>query len=470
LDSGETQRYVAIVKGDIRPNYYNSEVLQSVLSETFSILVFQEQIMAIFNKLAGFTLAEADTIRKIIGKKLGTDELRKHEQHFIDGCKKLNSLSEKDAKVLFDKMVEFAGYSFNKSHAVEYSLLSYAMMYLKTYYPLEYFTALLSADREDKVKTYIRDAKRFGIDVSLPDINTSGYKFTISGNTIVAPLTSIKGIGGRVAECVIQEREQNGFYKSYDDFLNRIYKRVVNKRVQKILSDVGAFRSVGIMVEDENEYKENCLRLVKIFDELPNINLVKRKIHKDIMLNLYDAIEEKDDTAIIFPTTATSPSILLITTPPESEGKKLDENGRVRMMWHKSTTWLYDIASQFGFKKSDFYVTSATKYAVKTKWKYDPSVYVYAPDTSLETLEESKQYIELELKMVKPSLVICLNTYWAKILLDKKIQMQELAGTIEWSNKYQLPIAFCYSPQYCYYRGEADKMVKMFEEINSLIN
>lgn len=469
LDSGETQKYINIVNNRDIPNYYNSSVIEDILGETFSILVFQEQMMAIFHRVSDFSLSQADVMRKIVGKKLGADEFEKHAIAFLDGCKRKGIVDELTAHHLFNQLKSFAEYSFNKSHAVSYTLLSYLMMYLKVYYPLEFFTALLSSDRDNKIKSYIRDAKKHGISVDLPDINYSSYQFIINGDRIVAPLTSIKGVGAKAAQYIIEERDKNGLYKDYDDFLDRVYKRVVHKGIQDLLFRGGALRSVGYVEEDVEKREIDYITLISIYDTIPPTFLVKNDVPKDILLYKYNTITLKENEVVIYPTTSVKPSIFVLTNPSVSEGVKLDDENRFRIMWHKSTKWFYDLAKNYGFKKGDFYVTAGVKKAVKQKSKFDPSRFVYMPLNTKIDLEEYQSFIEDEIAMVNPSLLICMSGWHIPMFIDSKQKMGDLSGSVEWSPVFKIPVAFSYTPQYCYYQDDSLHLVNMFDEINSIL-
>ena len=162
LNSGLTGTYVKITQGK-EQEYYDHPLLEPILKETRSVLVYQEQIMRIFSELGGFTWAQADMMRKIIGKKLGKDEFDKHRERFMNGCRR-NGVQDHTAATLFDQMAEFAAYSFNKSHAVSYTLLSYWSMYMKVNYPAEFLTGVLTwVKSDDRMIEAINEGKRLGV-------------------------------------------------------------------------------------------------------------------------------------------------------------------------------------------------------------------------------------------------------------------------------------------------------------------
>ena len=271
LNSGQTATYVKVAKG-FEYERYECEALQPILGETLGVLVYQEQIMRVFHELAGFTWAEADRMRKIIGKKLGKDEFEKHREHFVRGCEE-RGVDKTVSEDLFDKMVEFAAYSFNKSHAVAYTTISYWSMYLKVHYPLEFLAASLNGTfaKDDRFMTLVRECARMGIQVRRPDINTSGAGFAIDGEgRILAPLGIIKGVGSKAVDDILAARG-GGVFLTYPDFKERVNRRLVNIRVQELLVRAGAFESLGYREPDPEKRNKNFVELLPIFNMLPSL-------------------------------------------------------------------------------------------------------------------------------------------------------------------------------------------------------
>ncbi len=242
---------------DIIPNYirrkhgrepieYEHEWLEEILKETFGLIVYQEQVMQISRKMAGFTMGKADTLRKAMGKKLAK-EMEKMKSEFIEGAQKL-SVDKDVAEQVFDHMEKFASYGFNKSHAACYGYISYQTAYLKTHYPVEFFTALISSESAsaDKVFSYISDARSMGVSVYAPDINKSDFSFSIEENSIRFGLGAIKNVGEGAIEVIIDERKKNGPFKSLIDFTARINQSKVNSRTIEFLIKSGAFDFTGI--------------------------------------------------------------------------------------------------------------------------------------------------------------------------------------------------------------------------------
>lgn len=242
---------------DIIPNYirrkhgleeikYEHPWLEDILAETFGLIVYQEQVMQISRKMAGFSMSRADNLRKAMGKKI-ISEMEKMKVEFLDGADKLDIEKEVAGRV-FDHMEKFASYGFNKSHAACYGYISYQTAFLKTHHPVEFFTALISSEssNSDKVFAYINDARSMGINIYSPDINKSGYSFRIEENSIRFGLGAIKNVGEGAIDLIIAEREQNGPFKSLIDFTSRVNQSKVNARTVEFLIYSGAFDFTGI--------------------------------------------------------------------------------------------------------------------------------------------------------------------------------------------------------------------------------
>ncbi len=222
---------------------YAFEELKPVLKDTYGIIVYQEQVMNIARVVAGYSLGQADMLRRAMGKKKA-EEMQMHKEIFRKGAVE-RGFNEDKAIALFDLMEKFAEYGFNKSHAVAYSVISYQTAYLKKYYPAQFFAALLGTEinNKDKITSYIQEAKDFGISILPPDVNQSLWLFNVIGDTIRFGLGAIKGVGEGAVEEIVRERTENGPYKGFVDFCERVSLKAVNKRVMESLIKVGGFDS-----------------------------------------------------------------------------------------------------------------------------------------------------------------------------------------------------------------------------------
>ena len=221
------------------------ESLNSILDETYGIIVYQEQIMEILRTMGNYSYAHADIVRRAVSKKK-VDVMESEGKIFIEESIK-NGYSKECAEEVFRFIEKFASFGFNKSHSVAYALLAYEMAYLKVNYKCEFYASLLNTNigGEEKTKEYITEAKGNDIKIIKPSINKSGYLYECENNTILLPFRSIKGISSQVTDGIIKERE-NGEFKSFNDFLARCYKKIVNQNIVEILIKAGVFDDLGI--------------------------------------------------------------------------------------------------------------------------------------------------------------------------------------------------------------------------------
>jgi DNA polymerase-3 subunit alpha len=218
-----------------------AEPLREILEGTFGLIVYQEQVMSIAQKVAGYTLGQADLLRRAMGKK--KKEILDHEYVPFSQGMRANGYSEAAIKTLWNILVPFSDYAFNKAHSAAYGLLSYWTAYLKCHYPVEYMAALLTSVRGDKdrLPLYLAECRRMGITVLPPDVNSSVADFTPAGRDIRFGLTAVRNVGGGVVEGIIRAREAKGAFESFLDFLSKVPVAVCNKRVIESLIKAGAF-------------------------------------------------------------------------------------------------------------------------------------------------------------------------------------------------------------------------------------
>ena len=224
---------------------YDLPVLKEVLEETYGVIVYQEQVMQIANRVAGFSLGEADVLRRAMGKKKHEEMVAMREK-FLAGAGK-RKVPEKKAEKLFDLMAQFAGYGFNKAHSAAYALIAYRTAYLKTHYPVAFMAALLNAeigDRDGLVK-YLNECRDMGISILPPDVNSSESSFTPDGDNIRFGLTAIKNVGDGAIQSVVAARGELGRFDSLFQFCAHVDLRLLNKRVLESLNKAGAFDSLG---------------------------------------------------------------------------------------------------------------------------------------------------------------------------------------------------------------------------------
>jgi DNA polymerase-3 subunit alpha len=251
--------YVKAKKG-ITPIKYLHPLLEGICADTYGVMIYQEQVMAAASKLAGYSLAQADLLRRAMGKK-DKEKMAKERRNFIEGCARTNKIPEKKANAIFDLLEKFAGYGFNKSHSAAYGVISYQTAYLKAHYPVEFMAGLLSNEinNTEKISVFVGECKRMGISILPPDINKSGLKFmpemwegarrpdslrtraAFTLNAIRYGLAAIKHVGESAMEAVIRDREQRGDFISLEDFCTRLDSRIANRKMLESLIKAGAF-------------------------------------------------------------------------------------------------------------------------------------------------------------------------------------------------------------------------------------
>jgi len=260
--------YVKAKKG-ITPIKYLHPLLEDICADTYGVMIYQEQVMAAASKLGGYSLAQADLLRRLMGKK-DKEKMAKERRNFIEGCERTNKIPEKKANAIFDLLEKFAGYGFNKSHSAAYGVISYQTAYLKAHYPVEFMAGLMSNEinNTEKISVFVGECKRMRISILPPDINRSGLKFTpetvaagadrggaeevrasaVDGsgyNAIRYGLAAIKNVGEAAMAMAIRERDERGEFASLEDFCSRLDSRVANRKLLESLIKAGAFDFTG---------------------------------------------------------------------------------------------------------------------------------------------------------------------------------------------------------------------------------
>ena len=269
------------------PDYLHP-LLKDILKPTYGVIIYQEQVMQIAQKLSGFTAGEADILRRAMGKKKRA-ELEKQKQGFITGALK-NGISKEVAASIFLKIEPFAEYGFNKSHAAAYAIISYQTAFLKTYYPKEFFAASMTMDisNQNKLGEFHEELKRINIKVVRPDINKCFADFKFDENNFYYALGGIKSVGYEAISNVVKERKENGVFKSINNFLNRVNPKDINKLQLEGLVKAGAFDSI-----DNNRQA--------LFNSIPNFILKTKNIYENKAANQIDlfASDEEQDNEIV---------------------------------------------------------------------------------------------------------------------------------------------------------------------------
>jgi|AntRauTorckE6833_2_1112554.scaffolds.fasta_scaffold00175_5 DNA polymerase-3 subunit alpha len=283
LGSNIVDDYIKCRHGEKEPNYIHPK-LKPMLKETYGMILYQEQVMEIASKLAGYTMGEADLLRRGMGKK--KKKLIENERNkFIEGALK-NGIKKSIANDIFDQMEYFAGYGFNKSHSAAYALLAYQTAYLKAKYPSEFMAALLSSvmNNLDKVSQYINEAKDIGLDVLPPDINESYYDFVPNkAGDIRFGLKAIKNVGTNAIETIVDSRKDR--YKSLEDFLEKIDIKKLNIRTIEALIKSGCFDNLGL------KRSQLLVKYEQIYEKISNS---KKQINEN-QTSFFDMFDNEDD-------------------------------------------------------------------------------------------------------------------------------------------------------------------------------
>jgi DNA polymerase-3 subunit alpha len=289
--------FVKAKKG-LTPIKYLHPLLKEICADTYGVMIYQEQVMAAASKLAGYSLGQADLLRRAMGKK-DREKMSKERKNFIEGCARTNKIPEKKANAIFDLLEKFAGYGFNKSHSAAYGVISYQTAYLKAHYPVEFMAGLLSNEinNTEKISVFVAECKRMGISILPPDVNRSGLKFipelAVAGgahsgaadgvrgyNAIRYGLAAIKHVGESAMEMSIRERERDGDFTSLEDFCGRLGSRIANRKMLESLVKSGAFDFLGraraelfacideALVSSAAAHRDRAAGQVSLFDEI----------------------------------------------------------------------------------------------------------------------------------------------------------------------------------------------------------
>lgn len=318
LESGMVDQYIDCKHGRAKPVYPHPS-LEPVLKETYGVILYQEQVMQCASVLAGYTLGEADLLRRAMGKKK-VEVMQAQRAKFLEGAEK-NGINPDTAGAIFDNIEKFAGYGFNKSHSAAYALLSYDTAYLKANYPAEFMASYLSSQMKAKKEVlghYVLEVRRSGIQVLPPDINSSMENFAAVGGDIRFGLGAVSRVGHNTVEMIINERS-NGKYKSLWDFIQRVDMTLMNKSVFENLIKAGAFDSV-------NKNRAQLLEVLPAYLDMMQKAAKAKKPKNAAQLTLFD-LDDNEEEAFV------------VTEPAMPEVQDYDEQSKLEH--EKEVTGLY---------------------------------------------------------------------------------------------------------------------------------
>lgn len=444
---------------------YDHPLMEPILAPTFGVMVYQEQVMQVARVIAGYSAPDADKLRKIMGKKL-PEEMRKERSKFVEGCVKTIGCTEEWAGQLFDKIEGFAGYGFNKSHSVEYSLISWQSMWLKTKYPIEFFAAALSLMDEDKLPAIIRDAERFGIEVVMPDINISTNRFEIVSDTqLVIPFHRIKGISHNTTKAILKAREA-GPFKDKQDFLDRVEKRSCNVRHQEALEKVGAFARI----EPGQAPAKDPSRVRDQIDLIPGLITDTVPIDRDLdrskeakkgiveVVSDYRAalgpVSEESDGFPVKPFFGKDARFMIITDAPT---RQEEESGK--MSYGTNLSCVIDAMAVHGLQRADVYWTGLIKRPKSDKQVLPEEIVLY------------KSYLEREIEILAPPIIVMLGSATVRYFLpDFKGKASDVAGKVVYDKNRDLNLVIGFNPGEIYHdSSKQSAMEDVFHSVMDLL-
>jgi DNA polymerase III subunit alpha len=304
---------------------FDHPLLEKILDVTYGCMVYQEQVMQIFRELAGYSMGRSDLVRRAMSKKK-VSVMEQERQNFIHGIMDdkgnlvvsgavRNGVDQKTATRIFDEMMDFASYAFNKSHAAAYAVIAYQTAWLKCYYPVEFMAALLNSflGSSDKVSLYVHECRSMNIDVLPPDINESDVRFTVVNGKVRFGMAAIKNVGENAVRGIIAERRAEGSFKSFRDLCERVDGRDINKRCVESLIKSGAFDSMGV-------YRS---KLTAVFEKLLDGIQQGRKRNLEGQMSIFDVLEdtaEIDVTQEDYPDIKEFPQKMLLSMEKEMLG------------------------------------------------------------------------------------------------------------------------------------------------------
>jgi DNA polymerase-3 subunit alpha len=469
MESGMMDSYYRRKQGNESVDY-DHPLMEDVLRDTYGVIVYQEQVMKISQVICGYSGADADKLRKIMGKKL-PEEMKKERGKFCDGAVKTIGCTEEWAGTLFDKIEGFAGYGFNKSHSVEYSLISWQSMWLKTHYPVEFFAAALTQMDEDKLPALLRDAGRFGIDVNMPDINISTERFEIVTDVrMVMPFQRIKGISGTTTSAILAARtavdektgKPVGPFQNKADFLTRVNKTRCNKRHQENLDLVGAFSRIEpgqVGPNDPSRIKDQLELLPGLVTATVPVprSMENDKATKEAIAEVIDDYKAdlSEDGIMVQPHFGKQAQFMIITDAPNNP-----EEQEGMMSIGKASAPVIDALMNHQLDRKSFYWTALLKRPKAGKQISSDEVRLYLP------------YLEREIDVLRPPIIVLLGTTVVRHFLpDFKGKTSEAAGKIVYHKELDANLVIGFNPGEIYYSPEKQELMEdVFASVIDLLD
>lgn len=470
LDAGLCDRYVAVKQGAARP-YYEHPLLEECLGDTFGVIVYQEQVMKICRVLCGFSPGDADGVRKAIGKK-DADKMAEYGDRFRAGAVS-SGMSEDAAGKLWDTILGFAGYAFNKSHSAEYALISWVTMWLKVYYPAEFFAAAMTViEKEEQLAGLVMDAQARKLMVLPPDLNKSSARIEIEGeDKLYAPFQAVKGISTNVAAAIMKLREKVGgeftlnAAGDIDGFDPAIQKEVlgrtqVNSAHRAKLELVGAFHSTtgkGTIPMHPDRLRDRIalmpgftVDMVKADRALSVDHLTKLKL-----TSLIEQFRSCEGCSLKgaphpYPRIGEKPKFMMVFDSPNWKEEKAG-----KMMEGEGAEYIRAALKDAGLKSSDGYYTSLVK-SMKPK---------DAKTLSNEQISGCGKWLNMEIEALKPAVIVTMGGNAARFFAPGvKGSPTDLAGTVVFNKELDASIIFGINPGSLYHDPSKIKYIELVAE------
>lgn len=467
LDAGLTDKWIAIKQGNDMPSYIH-ESMEPALEKTYSIIVYQEQVMQVARDLAGFTMTEADHLRKAMGKK-DADKIAKLRDSFVDGAQQTSGIDKRSAELLFDQIEKFAGYAFNLSHSVTYTVISYWAMYVKVNYPEVFYASAMTA-LGDMALT--KDADKNGVIIMPPDINKSSDRFEIhyhpayGKNVLYAPFQVIKGLSANAAAAILRAKEKHGKdFESKDEFVATVERRLCNKRGQKALDDVGAFCEIEpgqLPARHADRLKDQKILMPDITIEAVKAD---RKIEVSAFVTgeikgLIEEVQQCDRCSLAGkchpnPRLGRSSKAMLVVDNPnwcDEDAGKLGEG--------KANDYLREALKNAGLSFRDVYLTSLVKANKDKGGKIENEMIIGCQD-----------YLKREIELLKPPVILTLGSKVSRHLVPElEGGWEDVLGTDHYNAALDATILIGMNPMMVYMDKSKQGMLnKVFEQLAELI-
>jgi len=474
IQAGLMDMYVAIKKEFQEPEYLHPN-MKAALEPTMSVMVYQEQVMQISRDLAGYTFPEADGLRKIMGKK---DPVKMAEQRdkFVDGCIATSGLDHGTATFIFEQIEKFAGYGFNKSHSVAYTLISYMTMWVKVYYPEAFYAACLSILDEQKLAGLAKDAQANDIYIVPPDINHSSGRYEVGfdasrGQKILyAPFQSIKGMSDKSASAIVEARKKLGRpFKNKAELILEVDRRACNKRHQELLDKVGAFS----LIEPGQLPSRHPDRLRDQKELLPGIVVSNVKAERVIEITgavsaeLIQIVEDYQSNkgcdgcpfigrAHPQPVLGKKPKVMIVL-----DGPSYKEEEKGQMMVGDTGNFIKTALQKAGLKMSDVYVTSYIK-ARKLKEE----------EIENTTANGCGKFLQREIELLKPPVIVALGSKSVRQLVpDIKGGWEENCGKSFFDPKTDCTVVSGFNPAMICFDGAKQSLLDaVFKQVADIFD